>query len=192
MKRYLFASLLLHSLIPLWLAIKVKRQDGEPIEIEVLDVTPRKGRKGGGSIQPGEDNGDGPKADKALDTGAEMEGALEEYERSIEFPFQSKEYMYAAYYRRIGEATYGRWSTCVKDFLRTHKRIYAKQVTLLRIVLTKDGLVEAVIVVKSSGYPDLDQCGVDAFKSVKSFPNAPDEMVDADGKVRINWILSIN
>ncbi|HXX68095.1 MAG TPA: TonB family protein [Polyangiaceae bacterium] len=60
-------------------------------------------------------------------------------------------------------------------------------VTLLEIVLTKDGHLKKIGVVRTSGVTAFDVAAIDAVDRAQPFGSAPSEIVSTDGNVYVRW-----
>ncbi|MFZ5477670.1 MAG: energy transducer TonB family protein [Myxococcota bacterium] len=98
----------------------------------------------------------------------------------------TREFVGAAYINRIRRQVNFYWQQNIDNLspgVRLSKPRYA---TIVDIVLTSDGALEAVTVTDPSGAEPLDVCVVDAFKVAGPFPNPPEQLVKPDGRVYLS------
>lgn len=106
---------------------------------------------------------------------------------------KTREFVYYAYYNRIKGKLRQHWEPRIKEkivkILRQGRKIASTNDKITRLVITLDQTGELVrIQVKgASGYNDLDDAAIEAFRAAAPFPNPPDGIVDGSGKVEINW-----
>jgi TonB family protein len=72
----------------------------------------------------------------------------------------------------------------------TKRQRWGARVTRLEIVLKKDGAIEAVGVVRSSGDPFFDAIALEAFALGAPFGPTPAPIQSADGRVYVHWELN--
>lgn len=106
---------------------------------------------------------------------------------------KTREFVYYSYYNRIKGKLRQHWEPRIKDkivkILRQGRKIASTNDKITRLVITLDQSGELVrIQVKSaSGYNDLDDAAIEAFRAAAPFPNPPDGIVNGTGQVEINW-----
>ena len=61
------------------------------------------------------------------------------------------------------------------------------RITRLVIVLNRFGELMKIRVKNSSGFRELDEAGMDAFKEASPFPNPPKDLINESGEVKIHW-----
>lgn len=104
----------------------------------------------------------------------------------------AREFRFYSYYHRIKETLRQYWKPNVE---RKLAMLWAKGarmqdtevVTQVLVMLDEQGQVSKITRVTSSGFMELDEAAVDAFRQAAPFPNPPTGMVDPDGLVRIRW-----
>lgn len=55
------------------------------------------------------------------------------------------------------------------------------------MLLDEKGGIKKISRVSASGFDDVDEAAIEAFRKAAPFPNPPKGMMDADGFVRIRW-----
>ncbi len=101
--------------------------------------------------------------------------------------------IYYSFYRRMAEKVVWPWAQNVVGSFEKMKRrgelggANKSWVTIIEVLLDKNGAVIAVEPLQLAGDSDMDTAPVRAFKIAKNFPNPPDEMVDEDGYIRIRY-----
>ena len=101
--------------------------------------------------------------------------------------------IYYSFYRRMAEKVVWPWAqNVVQGFERLKHRgelggTNKSWVTIIEVLLDKNGVVVAVEPLQLAGDSDMDNAPIRAFKVAKNFPNPPDEMVDDDGYIRIRY-----
>lgn len=179
MYKYLGLSILLHLSVYGLLLFPPKPTTDQPKSI-IVDIIP----------SPESDIGDKSGPGENINVEEEKEGAINEQEEGKTNPLQSKEFLYADYFERIKARVYPIWTNCIKDRLEIipNKKLRS---TFLRIILDKQGNLLYAIIVKQSGREDLDQCSVSSFKEAGAFPNPPKDLIDPDGHIRLNFLMTI-
>ena len=108
---------------------------------------------------------------------------LLDVERGQEVALNTKEFLYAGYLNRVRRLVNFYWSQNLDNVpsgLRLTKSSYA---TGVEAVLDADGHLESLVVVMESGSPELDYAVVHAFELAGPFPNPPEGLIEADGRV---------
>lgn len=136
-----------------------------------------------------------PEAEPAID-GAEIsqnDDYLEDVVAGAETLLKTREFVYYSYYNRIKRKLRQHWEPRIKEkivkILRKGRKIASVNDKITRLVITLDQSGELVrIQVKSaSGYNDLDDAAIEAFRAAAPFPNPPQGIVSQSGVVEINW-----
>ncbi len=104
----------------------------------------------------------------------------------------AREFRFYSYYHRIKETLRQYWKPNVE---RKLAMLWAKGarmqetevVTQVLVMLDEHGQVSKITRVTGSGFMELDEAAMDAFRQAAPFPNPPAGMVDPDGLVRIRW-----
>lgn len=101
--------------------------------------------------------------------------------------------IYYSFYRRMAEKVVWPWAQNVMTGFERLKRrgelggASKSWVTIIEVLLDKNGAVIAVEPLQLAGDSDMDGAPIRAFKSAKNFPNPPTEMIDEDGYIRIRY-----
>jgi TonB family protein len=118
---------------------------------------------------------------------------LKDVDKGMETQLSTKQFLYYAYFKRIHVQIQSYWEASIKEKIEklvTQGRNIASEqnrVTKLLIILDSKGTLVTVKVLSESGYRELDNAGVDAFKTAAPFPNPPAGLVEKDGTVRIRY-----
>ena len=77
----------------------------------------------------------------------------------------------------------------IVKILRKGRSIASTNDKITRLVITLDqgGELVRIQVKNASGYNDLDDAAIEAFRAAAPFPNPPGGIVDTSGVVNINW-----
>ena len=106
---------------------------------------------------------------------------------------KTREFVYYSYYNRIKIKLRQHWEPRIKDkivkIMRQGRRIASNNDKITRLVITLDesGELVRIQVRDASGYNDLDDAAIEAFRAAAPFPNPPKGIVDPKGVVQINW-----
>lgn len=106
---------------------------------------------------------------------------------------KTREFVYYSYYNRIKIKLRQHWEprikTKIEKIMRKGRRIASTndKVTRLIITLNTSGDLVRIQVRNASGYNDLDDAAIEAFRAAAPFPNPPQGIVDNSGEVQINW-----
>ena len=106
---------------------------------------------------------------------------------------KTREFVYYAYYNRIKRKLRQHWEPRIQEkivkILRKGRRIASvnDKITHLVITLDKQGELKRIQVKHASGYNDLDDAAIEAFRAAAPFPNPPDGIVSKSGEVQIPW-----
>lgn len=104
--------------------------------------------------------------------------------------------LYYSYYERMQEMIYNPWVKYVKAVLYSYAQKNASTgdevwLTHLEIILDKQGNFVKALVHQGSGLQGLDLAAVHAFKEAKQIPHPPQEMVQDDGTIRIQYAFEV-
>ncbi len=124
-------------------------------------------------------------------------GSPEDYvpgiKKSERTALNTKEFVFYGYYQRIREKLDRAWVPLLREKL-IHMYYNGRQIasdmdhtTRVLVVMNAQGEIIHVKVVNQSGTKDLDDAAVKAFNLAGPFPNPPQGIVDADGKIEIPW-----
>lgn len=136
-----------------------------------------------------------PKPRAAL-SGAEVsqnDDYLKDVVMGAETLLKTREFVYYSYYNRIKRKLRQHWEPRIKEkivkILRKGRRIASVNDKITRLVITLDqgGELVRIQVRNASGYNDLDDAAIEAFRAAAPFPNPPSGIVNGTGQVEINW-----
>lgn len=183
MKYSLLTSLLLHSLL-LVCILPRKYTTSIPIEIIVNQATPIK-TVGKGHLSSGR------RAAQAVPEApeGELSKAAKEIEAELNNPMEAKTTVYWSFYKRVWNEAFLGWRNDVNGVWQRKKltRVYQ---TKLWLILSESGMVEQIMLVQSSGVPELDAAAIKAFTG-RFIPHPPKTLVDKDGKIRLLWTFTV-
>jgi TonB family protein len=129
-------------------------------------------------------------------TGAEISQSddyLDDVILGAETLLKTREFVYYSYYDRIKKQLRHHWEPRIKDkiikILRQGRTIASVNHKITRLVITLDhrGELIRIQVRNASGYNDLDDAAIEAFRAAAPFPNPPEGIVNNSGQVEINW-----
>lgn len=109
------------------------------------------------------------------------------------------QYQFYSFYARIEELIRFRWETNVRSALELFDRRNLLQrvgernwTTQAVFILNRQGKLQKILMMKESGITSFDQAATSAFQEVMLFPNPPDEMVEADGLIRLKYSFNVH
>lgn len=115
---------------------------------------------------------------------------LRDIDKGAQTALNTREFKYAWFFNRIKRGVRQRWRA-VEAHRRNdpYGRIHGvrDRRTEVEVTLTSSGALEDIIVLKDSGVAFLDDAAVAAFEQAAPFPNPPDGLKDADGKIRFRF-----
>lgn len=106
---------------------------------------------------------------------------------------KTREFIYYSYYSRIKSQLRQHWEPRIKEkivkILRQGRQIASvdDKVTRLMITLDESGELVRIQVRDASGYNDLDDAAIDAFRAAAPFPNPPKGIVNNLGQIELHW-----
>ncbi len=118
---------------------------------------------------------------------------LVEIDESLITKLNTKEYKYYGYYHRMRLQLNQWWQPKVREkitrIIRRDRNIASETDKVTRLVITLDnkGALVKVQVISESGFRDLDDAAIEAFRAAAPFPNPPKGIIEADGTVKIRW-----
>ncbi|OFZ28778.1 MAG: hypothetical protein A2622_06765 [Bdellovibrionales bacterium RIFCSPHIGHO2_01_FULL_40_29] len=118
---------------------------------------------------------------------------LANVDESLVTKLNTKEYKYYGYYHRMRIQLNQWWQPKVREkfakIIRRDRTIAseADKITRLVIILDNKGTLMKVQVIGESGFRDLDDAAVEAFRAAAPFPNPPKGIIESDGTVKIRW-----
>lgn len=89
----------------------------------------------------------------------------------------------AEYYNRIRRLVNFYWGQNLDNLPSSTRVSRTHYSTVVDVVLTADGALDSITVTSSSGLEPIDRCVVDAFRIAGPFPNPPEALISADGRV---------
>ncbi len=95
----------------------------------------------------------------------------------------AKEYLYAGYLNRIRRLVNFYWEQNLDNIPRGTPLAKSSYRTAVAVILTSTGAVEQIAVTDDSGSDIMDQAVVRAFEMAGPFPNPPEGLIEADGRV---------
>jgi len=105
----------------------------------------------------------------------------------------TKELLYADYLLKIRRLVNFYWSQNLSNSPSSLRIAKPEYTTVVEATLTADGALETVDVTTSSGITFLDDCVTRAYKVAGPFPNPPDALISADGRVHLptmSWTVT--
>lgn len=135
-------------------------------------------------------NGDG---DKGGDR-SQSNDYVKDVDQGLETLLNTREFKYYSYYNRIRRQLAQHWEGRVREKLskmfnegRAPAAVNSDKITKLMIILNSAGTLVKVQVLSDSGFSDLDDAAIEAFRAAAPFPNPPKGIVEDDGTVKIRW-----
>lgn len=150
--------------------------------IKLSDLSPNAFDPGAGEIS----SGNNKEVSRTSDYLKDVEDGAQTY-------LNTREFIYYAYYKRIRSKIRYHWEDRIKqkvtEIIKDQNIAIARRTRLTKviIVLNDNGRLVGVQIVGRSGIEDLDDAAVEAFKEAEPFPNPPKDLVESDGRIRINW-----
>ncbi len=102
------------------------------------------------------------------------------------------QHLFYSFYARFGDLVRYRWIRRARQAIRAGvaqgRKIDFGDVytTQLEVILDANGVLQKIIVVKSSDWPELDQAPIDAIREVGEFRNPHPQMVRDDNTIRVH------
>ncbi|MCM2323649.1 MAG: TonB family protein, partial [Oligoflexia bacterium] len=99
--------------------------------------------------------------------------------------------VYYSFYARLYEAIGPLWQSrlnAVYDSTRLQPGSYT---TVAEVVMDRDGNLQAIEILRSSGVEAFDRAVIDSWRKIQRFPNPPQGLTEADGKVRTGWNFTV-
>jgi protein TonB len=113
--------------------------------------------------------------------------------KGMETQLSTKQLLYYAYFKRIHVQIQSYWESSIKEKIEKlvnqgrNPASAQNRITKLLIILDSKGTLVTIKVLSESGYQELDNAGIEAFKTAAPFPNPPSGLVEKDGTVRIRY-----
>ncbi|MCB9026220.1 MAG: hypothetical protein H6625_07890 [Bdellovibrionaceae bacterium] len=107
------------------------------------------------------------------------------------------QFTYYAFFKRINEQIRLRWVNRIKVLSYTLPASFINQLALspreakVELVLNAKGEFVNAFVDQSSGFKIIDQAPIDSFIEATPFINPPQDLVDSDGYIRLNYSFFI-
>lgn len=107
-------------------------------------------------------------------------------------------YLFYTFYARIEELVRFRWESRVQQAINTFDQSTAMAAsnrnwnTQVEFLLDRRGFLQKAIIMKESGIKSFDAAAVNAFKEARVFPNPPQEMVQDDGYIHLQFTFTVN
>lgn len=95
----------------------------------------------------------------------------------------TKEYLYAGYLMRVRRMVNFYWEQCVQNLPSSTRFGRNEYSTAVEAVLDGVGALETIGVTHESGSAELDACVVQSFRVAGPYPNPPEGLIEADGRV---------
>lgn len=105
----------------------------------------------------------------------------------------SDRFTFYTFFARINDQVRSRWIRNLREFTQSmsNEQMAAlaarERISEIDIQLDPRGQFVRAVILRSSGYRELDQAASEAFKDAAPFPNAPREMVDDDGLIHLQY-----
>lgn len=125
--------------------------------------------------------------------GSATDDYLKDIKTGTQTLLNTREFIYYSYYNRIKSKLKQQWEPKIKGkitrILQQGRTISSLQDKITRLVITLDrsGELVKIQVRGRSGYHELDEAAIDAFRAAAPFPNPPEGIADRLGEIKINW-----
>jgi len=125
--------------------------------------------------------------------GSATDDYLKKVKTGTQTLLNTREFVYFSYYNRIKAKLKQQWEPQIKSkitrILQQGRQIstVSDKITRLVITLDKSGELVKIQVRGQSGYHELDEAAIDAFRAAAPFPNPPKGIQDKLGEIKINW-----
>lgn len=107
-------------------------------------------------------------------------------------------YLFYTFYSRIEELVRFRWETRVQQAIDRFDQATSINAgdrnwnTQVEFLLDRKGFLQKALIMKESGIKSFDAAAVNAFKEARVFPNPPQEMVQDDGYIHLQFTFTVN
>lgn len=107
-------------------------------------------------------------------------------------------FTFYTFYARVNELVRFRWESRVGAAIESFDRGMVLNLgnrswnTAVEFLLSPDGKLVSAKIMKPSGVKQFDQAAVNAFREAGIFPNPPQEMVQEDGLIHLNFGFNVN
>ncbi len=181
---------------------RVKEETKSPLhgKFQQGEIIPRGGDSEGSELPLGED---GEKQGKAKGSDTPNLKDLMLYSRTpnqlpgdikegTETVLNTDKVLYASFINRIAEEVYDPWVTNLETTIRETKLKDKKletnlYITKLLVTMDKEGDIQGIKVMKSSGNDEIDDAPRRAFWSLEGFKNPPSQLMKEDGFIRLTY-----
>ena len=102
----------------------------------------------------------------------------------------SKRWVYASFFNRLKRQVAMNWNANgVRQRVDPTGSIYGfkTRITVVRVTLNAKGALEKVVVTTPSGFEELDNEAVRAFRAAEPFPNPPEGLVSKNGLITFEF-----
>ena len=104
----------------------------------------------------------------------------------------TREFQFYSYFERIKERLRMHWEPQLQRrvnilYARGEELPPADLLTKLDIILTKEGELTKILVLRRSGFSEIDEAAIKAFELAAPFPNPPSGMIENNGSVQLSW-----
>ncbi len=114
--------------------------------------------------------------------------------KEAEFTFlNTRRTQYFSFYSRIKNQLRSHWTPLIREevslIYTTKQKLSSigKKKTSVQITLDKNGYLEEIALLKTSGNKAIDTAAIQALRLAAPFPNPPKGMLEKDKKIRIFW-----
>lgn len=104
----------------------------------------------------------------------------------------TREFKFFSYYNRVKDLLRQHWKPSIerevsKMWSKGRMQNEEELTTKVVVLLNKEGAVQKVSKVGTSGFEEIDEAAVQAFRKASPFPHPPPALIEEDGFVRISW-----
>lgn len=105
----------------------------------------------------------------------------------------TRRFKHYSFYSRVKSQLRSRWNPLIRQevyFIYSTKRSLAslnKKRTTLRVTLNKNGYLEQIELLTTSGNKEIDNAAIQAFRTAAPFPNPPQDLLEKDGTIKLFW-----
>ena len=115
---------------------------------------------------------------------------IEDVDKGEKTFLNAREYKYAWFFNRVTRGVRQEWHA-VEAHRRNdpYGRVFGvrDRVTVVEVVLSSDGHLDDITLVKDSGVAFLDESAIQAFQEAAPFPNPPPGLKDENGQIRFRF-----
>lgn len=105
----------------------------------------------------------------------------------------TRRFKHYSFYSRVKSQLRSRWNPLIRQevyFIYSTNRSLAslnKKRTTLRVTLNKNGYLEQIELLTTSGNKKVDNAAIQAFRAAAPFPNPPTDLLEKDGTIKLFW-----